>query len=247
MIEVPLRVMDTRVVAELTGGAADLLEREVRRAWSRCLDAAPEHEPDVRVPAELDDAAELDRVMDALSPAVTIAAIGHQAGDLLMLHAAGVAAPDGRTVALVGPSGTGKTTASLLLGERFGYVTDETVAVRADGTVAAYPKPLSIRRDGTPYKAQTAVDHLGDTPQSTTLHRVVVLRRDGAEDAWIERVPTLEALATVATETSYLRRMHRPLHHLADLLGARGGLRMLHYRDATQLVPLVDELMAEGA
>ncbi len=242
----PLRVMDTRVVAEVSGDAAEVFAADVRRAWTRCLDDddAP-GEPDVRVPAVLDDEAGLLQAMDALSPAVTVAAIGHQAGQVLMLHAAGLADAEGRTVALVGPSGTGKTTASRHLATRLGYVTDETVAVRADGSIAAYPKPLSVRLDGDVFKTQVAVDDLGATPERPHLHRVVVLRRDGAEEAWVEDVPLLEAMATVATETSYLARMEQPLHHLAEVLEARGGLRVLHYRDADQLGPMVDALLAE--
>ena len=51
-----------------------------------------------------------------------------------MLHAAGIADADGLVVALVGPSGMGKTTASSYLARHgFGYVTDETVSIGPGG------------------------------------------------------------------------------------------------------------------
>src|SRR5215207_3950639 len=75
---------------------------------------------------------------------ITTGAINALRGEALMLHASAVALDDGRVVGFVGPSGRGKTTAAEVLGRAYGYVTDETLAVRVDGSVVAYPKPLSI-------------------------------------------------------------------------------------------------------
>ncbi|MGL1701453.1 hypothetical protein ACSTH3_00245, partial [Vibrio parahaemolyticus] len=47
-------------------------------------------------------------------------------------------------LALVGPSGAGKTTAVRVLGGHFAYVSDETIGIARDLTVADYRKPLSI-------------------------------------------------------------------------------------------------------
>ena len=63
-----------------------------------------------------------------------------------MLHACGVADPEGAVIALVAKSGTGKTTASSQLARTFGYITDETVAIRADGTLCRIPSPCQLSR-----------------------------------------------------------------------------------------------------
>ena len=59
-------------------------------------------------------------------------AAGH-AGERINLHAGGVADERRRVLALVGPSGTGKTTATLALARRLGYVSDETVSIDPAG------------------------------------------------------------------------------------------------------------------
>ncbi len=185
--------------------------------------------------------------MDRLSPVITLAAIEAQAGLLLMLHAAAVADPKtGRAIAMVGPSGAGKTTATRVLARRWGYLTDETVGVRPDGTIAAYPKPLSIKVESSPYKEQHSIDDLGlaATPTTAHLHRVVLLERDDSAEPWLEEISTVRALALLAPETSYLSRLERPLHRLAELLGPT-GLRRLHYREAEQLPALVEQILGE--
>jgi hypothetical protein len=258
-----LRAMDTTVLLELSGAGAEWLEAEVRRTWSRCLLGPGGATHDVTVQVVLDPGPEHDagaagaalvssdraQVMDALSPRVTVAAIEHQAGRLMMIHACALADPaTGRSIVMVGSSGTGKTTASMTLGRRFGYVTDEAVAIRDDGSIAVYPKPLSVIRDGMRFKEQVSVDalDLGATPERATVAGIVVLSRDGADAPWLEEITTVRALAMLATETSYLARVPRPLHRLADIVDAAGGLRVLHYTDAAQLVPVVDDLLASA-
>ena len=57
---------------------------------------------------------------------------------------------------------------------------------------------------------------------------------------------TVLARAELAPQTSYLSRLPRPLHRLADALVATGGLRVVSYREAGSLLPVVRELM-DGA
>ena len=94
--------------------------------------------------------AEIESMLELLSVRVTLAALERRRGELIMMHAAGVATDDGSVVAFVGPSGRGKTTLSVALGAHFGYVSDETIAVDDDHTVWAYRKPLSMVRPGSP-------------------------------------------------------------------------------------------------
>ena len=263
-VRLRLDVLGSSCVVEFAGSCATSLADEAQHAWARCnaerIEAADDSTDVVRVLCDDDPevvraaggqgmlaATDPAAVMDALSPAVTVQAIGHQAGRLLMFHAGAVAGPDGRTLVLVGPSGAGKTTAIRTLARRWGYVTDETVAVDDDGVVTAYPKPLSVLDDGSHYKRQVSADDLDlrRPPETCTLHRVVMLERDGSETPWLEPVATLHALARLAPETSYLARLERPLHRLAETLAGCGGLSVLHYAEATDLPDVVSQLLEE--
>ena len=82
----------------------------VRRAW-RDAETATGALDAVRVQVrEQGDASDLAPLLERLSQRVTLAAIEAHRGRRWMLHAAGLALPDGRVVVLVGPSGRGKTT-----------------------------------------------------------------------------------------------------------------------------------------
>src|SRR5690242_6668193 len=119
-----------------TAAQAEELAHAVRRAWAWTLidswDGAPASDPlDLDVPLLGD----VETTLHHLSSALTLAVVERQAGRLWMLHAAALADPaSGATVVLVAPSGTGKSTAARTLGRRWGYVTDETAGLAADGS-----------------------------------------------------------------------------------------------------------------
>ena len=119
-----------------------------------------------------------------LTTQVTMAALKATAGLRINLHAGGVADERHRVLAVVAPSGTGKTTATLALAKRLGYVSDETVSIDPDGTVAPHPKPLSVVLDPQRLrdKQQLSPDDLGlmPTPDEGRLARLVVLQRGAA-------------------------------------------------------------------
>lgn len=190
---------------------------------------------------------DLGQAMDTMSPLVTTHAITAQAGELVMLHACAVSDPaTGRTLALVGPSGAGKTTAVRVLARTFGYVTDETVGILPDLSVVPYPKPLSVLAEAAPVKTQVSPDAAGLLSPVAPLQLVgvLVLARDGAgAAASLEAIPTLEALAEVGTQTSYLARLDRPLQRLAHVLTANLPPQRVRYQEAEQLVAITSMLL----
>jgi DNA polymerase III delta prime subunit len=266
-LEIGLRTLDVPVVVRCHGGHAGLLRESVAHTWRDCTDDAAVDDPDrAVVDVVLDDdetvveqarlrgataSTSLEHLLHDLSPVVTERAITRNAGRLLMLHAAGVADSDsGACVALVAPSGTGKTTATRILARELGYASDETVGIREDLGVVAHPKPLSIlTSEQSALKVQTPASRLGLQPTPTGLHLagVLVLRRDpDGPEVEVAPVRTVLALAELAPQTSYLSRLPRPLHRLADALVATGGLRLVTYREADALRPVVRDLL-DGA
>lgn len=226
---------------------AESLPAEVRArisdAWRDCLRASSERSErrTVDLPASMFDDVELG--LSDLSTRVTLEALDALRGTRLLLHAAGVATDDGRVLALVGPSGRGKTTASRHLGTHFAYVSDETVAVADDLTVTAYRKPLSIITDGHAHKQQIAPSELGLRPLPRAPLRLVGLtlieRNPDADEIGPVAVDTIDAICEMTPQISYLPQLPSPLQHLARLFDAVGAPTRLTYRDATELPSLV--------
>src|SRR4051812_47571999 len=258
-VSVPVRVH---------GDSAAPLLRAARRAWGRCLvegDVGHRDEPGIDVCVDEDPyavaaargagwmaGADVTEAMDRLTSAVTVALMTPRAGSLLMLHACGLADPrTGATVALVAPSGTGKTTLARTLGTAWGYVSDETVALDADGTVLPYPKPLScVINPEMEAKAQVGPDECGllstnDRDLYVTAVLLLERRPDAARIPAVDAVPTVHALAALAPETSYFTRLRRPLGTLAGILNSTGGLRRVTYAEASDLSGTVAALLSD--
>ena len=187
------------------------------------------------------------RAMVTLTQRVTYAALRAQAGAAVFFHAGGICDPStGAAVVYVAPGGTGKTTLTRTLGRGLGYLSDETIAVRSDGSIMPYLKPLSIRRGGdVTMKDEVAPGELGlraPTVAPWIAGLVILRRRDGAR---LERraVATLDAIAALSPETSALAALERPLSRLADVLDRAGGLEIVTYSEADQLRSLVDEVL----
>jgi hypothetical protein len=267
---VRLRAIGATVRVEVTGSAAADALAEVERVWHLCTvpGTAPEgyaapgvHGPpaeatvvlvhDADGPAEVVaspgrvEGSVLPDAMQALTQAVTRAAIDAQQGRVVMLHAAGLQSrTTGDTVALVGPGGTGKTTLVRTLGPGRAYVTDETVAVRFDRTVLPYPKPLSVRRQpGSLWKDETDPTSMGlaGPGGGGRLVAIGLLERSDDHDGppVVEAVGTLDAIAALTPETSHLPELERPLQRMAALCDAVEVVRVA-YREAADLAPLVD-------
>jgi hypothetical protein len=229
------------------------LAAELRHAWAACLladDAAPDEVVDALALGYHAVDRSAVELLERITQAVTLRAVTARAGELLMVHACAVADPrTGAAVVCAGPSGMGKTTLASVLGKRWSYVTDETVAIDEAGAVLPYPKPLSVRTAGAAGKHQVAPGDLGLNPATAPLRPVGVMlldRRPEQEHAEVTDVRTAPAVALLAEHTSFLARLEHPLRAIADLLHQAGGLRRVQYADAEQLVPLVAERMASA-
>lgn len=190
-----------------------------------------------------------EEVPYAVSRALTYASILRRTGTCLMLHAAGLAAPDGATVALVAASGTGKTTAARTLGQHLGYVSDETIAVEHDLTVRSHPKPLSVVID--PAAPRTKSEHSPDelgllrAPERLHLAAVVVLERTAdVDEPVLEPMGLVDAIDLVLPQSSALATLDRPLDRLAVALTRGHGPWRLRYREIADCVGLVTDLAA---
>ena len=182
----------------------------------------------------------------AVSRALTLASIGRRRGSALMLHAAGLSLGS-RAVALVGPSGTGKSTASRELGRHFGYLSDETVVLEEDRRVSPYRKPISVvNGNGSPWdKAEFSPAELGlREPDTAYLEALVVLERDpGREVPELTTLPLVDALVAVIPESSSLPMVERPLQRLAEAASRSGGPYVLRYGEIGDCVDLVADLL----
>lgn len=223
--------------------SSEKLRGPVRAAWRDALtDDDPTTAEVVAVGTDIESA------LHHLSPAVTTAAIDTRAGQLVMLHAAALADPGtGRTAVLVAASGTGKTTASVTLGKKFAYLTDETSAITPDGVVLPYRKPLSIIAGGH-VKQQIAPSELGllATERECRLAALLVIERDPQHqgEPIVEQLETVDAIAAIAPQSSYLPSMDKPLHRLAELIHLVGGARHVQYAESADLEPVITQFLA---
>lgn len=259
---IALEVIGSRVDLALAGSGAAVLEKSIAAAWDRCAAENPATPPAAVLEVVLDEnpevVAEARRrgvlagrddlaLMSSLSSALTLKAIELQHGRLLMLHACALADPStGNSVVLVAPSGTGKTTAAVTLGQELAYLTDETVAIGAGDVVVPYPKPLSLLVDGRPPKHQVSPTELGllPAPPEARVVAVAMLRRTSEPMApRVDTMPTLEALAAIAEQSSAIQLLPRPLHLIADLLNRTGGLRRISYHEVADAAPLIFDLV----
>jgi DNA polymerase III delta prime subunit len=227
------------------------------RQWQRSLVTDPGVEPVVTVDlgAEPDDPQGYDH---RVTTRVTLEALRRTAGSRINLHAGGVVAPGGRLLVLVGPSGTGKTTAVRALSRNLGYLSDETVSAEPEHPFRAHAhaKPLSVVLDPAHRrrKTQQGPDDLGlgPTPEAARVGRVVLLRRSREGDRPQDRrglvpVPLPEALLEVVPQTSSLVRLPSPLLALTTLLRLGGGPVALEYEEIDEHLEELGALLDDEA
>lgn len=226
--------------------AGEELTSAIREAWRDAqIVPVPGRAPDVTVAVR---EGPIDHVLSSLSQRVTLAAIEACRGRRWMLHAAGLATSGGAVVALVGPSGRGKTTAATILGRSFGYVSDETVSVDRYGSVYPYRKPLSIIGCIDAPKMQKPPSALGLhalAPGPLRLAAIVLLdrRSDWAGAPYAEDVPLSAALEELVSQSSHLAALGTPLQWMSRQVEAIGGVKRAVYREASQLPDLIREIL----
>ncbi|GAA2032792.1 hypothetical protein GCM10009819_16060 [Agromyces tropicus] len=253
-----VRVLDSVVRVDFDASVPDDVRDRIRGHWVDLVEDGAE--PTVTLTANLGNGRlstdPQHRIVSATSPEqlaarvvseATLVGIAGLSGSALMLHAGAVALDDGRVIALVGPSGRGKTTASIALGRRFGYVTDETLAVYPGGEVVPYRKPLSVGTDpDSKTQLPASAEGLRGLPDAPlVLDAIVVLdRREGVAEPYVETVPVLEALEALVPQTSFLSTMRKPMRTLVSTILSTGGVRRVVYSESETLGDLVDEILA---
>ena len=216
----------------------------MRAAWADALADAGTEPVDTLTPHGPDRA----RMLSGLSQQVTLAAIESARGRAWMLHAAGIATPEGQVVVLVGPSGRGKTTAARAVGAVYGYVSDETIAIDAEGRVWPYRKPLSVIEDPAAPKTQRPPSALSLQPLPDAELRVaavVLLDRspEHPEVPVVEVTDLGDALEGLVSQTSFLHDQPAALRFIAALATATGGIRTVKYREAASLPSVIPDLV----
>ncbi len=252
-----VRAMETWVRIELDDSLSAADQESIKSHWvdlvhdghgepDRVIRAGLGHDTDPSDGVYSVRADSTEALAQRITSEVTIGAIGGLRGEALMLHASAVALDDGRVIGFVGPSGRGKTTAAQALGRTYGYVTDETLAVRADGSVLAYPKPLSIgKRPGV--KATESASTLGlrrSPADGLRLAALVLLdRRPEITRPFVETVPLIEALSALAPQMSHLSALQHPLRTLLEAILSTGGVRRVVYAEASSLPSIVGDVL----
>ena len=152
-------------------------------------------------------------------------------------------------LALVGPSGAGKTTATRLLARRLAYLSDETVSIAPDGEVSAHPKPLSVMVDPRAAPAQGAAlprrpgppphpGHAAPWPVSSCCTAAA-----GATGGLV-RLDTVTALLELIEQSSSFGQLPDPLRTMLRLVGECGGVWGLEYDEIGDHLDALVELLA---
>jgi hypothetical protein len=239
------------VVAIDLGGLSDEGAAAVRAAWRDAL--APAGATAVTtVTPEQGATGSLAGALMRLSQQVTLAALEARRGELWLVHAAGLALPDGRVVMLIGPSGRGKTTACRVLASEYGYVSDEAIGVAPDGSIHAYRKPLSIIEQHGEPKVERAPSELGLLPLPKAplrLAAIVLLDRrgDAPAEPLVAPVDLGDAFAHIVPQSSQLAMMTDPLWTIARHADRTGGVVSVTYREAASLTSLIEPLASRAA
>lgn len=230
--EVRLTALGSRF---LVTGTSDHTAATLRRQWARLPGGGSGGDPELTI--DLRSVPEVQQARALLSQ-VTIRAIEAAAGTRLMLHGAALADSRGRVLALVGPSGMGKTTASVYLSRHgYGYVTDETVSIGLSGDVLPFSRPLSLRRPGGEVQRSPDELGLGQPSSELSIARIVILDRvPGGSAPMLTAVPFMDALLELIPQTSALATLPDPVQFMSRTIDRCGGVLRLTYGEMDERV-----------
>ena len=182
---------------------------------------------------------------------ITLSMLEQRAGDSVLLHAAVLGDPATKqAIALIGSSGTGKTTATMTLGTKYAYLSDETTIINSDLSITPYPKPLSIIETRGEPKAQIPAAERGLQPvdprdTSYTLSRLVLLKRDEQfSEPTLEPITIEGRLQELTDQSSALSKHPEGINSLLKVIEATGGVVQLSYAEISDTLPLIESLLA---
>lgn len=232
-------------------GLADQLIKRLTEAW---VDSPiPDGEATEQLVVNLGQISEeqFEQVHSNMSTQVTLAALKSHAGRSLLFHAGGIAREDGRVAIVVGPSGRGKTTTMRQLGQHYGYVSDETIAITPDGVVLPYRKPLSVITKGHDHKLQIRPSQLNLLPLPDAplqLGGIAVLERapEGENASTVTHMGFAAGIVAVIEQSSYLIDLDRPLARVSEAAAAVGGFKILTVGTPESIYEVAEDLFLAG-
>lgn len=269
-------VLGTQFAVRWGRAVTEEQQESMRTAWKRCAgSAAPmippfPKEPTGSLPFSASvaylskaydggtfplQAASFEALAESLTSRLTATAIRENAGELMMLHACGVASPaTGAVVAMVAASATDNTYAASVLAGTYGYITDQTVAIQPDGSVFPYPKPLSVDQEPGTSKRQVGPDQLRLqlAPPKPFLQAIVLLDRVDAEQTGdagqgrpapvLRQMPLADALLALIPASPSQAEIDEPLQSLCRLIDFVGGVWQVTYTEAADLPRVLEPI-----
>lgn len=180
--------------------------------------------------------------------------------DLLCVHAGVVSVPGGGAIAFPGRSGLGKSTlTAALVRAGFEYLSDEVLALRPDGRVSAFPRPVALDTAAVTMlgladmvvirgadEMLIAADALGSVgPAVAPLVELLLLeRRPGP--ALLMPAPRSEAVAALVEHSfNHYRDPQASLAQFVRLV-ACARVRRAAYSDAAELAQLLAAEICQG-
>jgi hypothetical protein len=174
--------------------------------------------------------------------------------DLYALHAAGVRAPGGGTILLIGPSGSGKSTLAYgLVRQGWGYLSDDALLLRrqANGVDAvAFRKPFSVATSGAKHRVDVRAAYPNQHVEAARPDLLLFPRIVCAGQSEVRRLTPADALRRLLCQGGpelYDRStMARQLAVMTSLLRQGPAYELRAARDLYERPHLLLEILARA-